>query len=136
MPNIDSEFPSQWLKAADFDEDGTVVTVESYRREEIKNREGKMEQKPVLYFRGYDKGLILNKTNATKLTKLFQSANTDDWSEARDRWQRDRIIAGVALGAGTALVVTGVLRLSLRDRNVAVTPAQSGGALVSIGGAW
>ncbi len=79
MPNIDNEFPSQWLKASDFDEDGTVMTIASYQRESIKNRDGVMEAKPVLYFRGNDKGLILNKTNAAKLTKLFQSGNTDDW---------------------------------------------------------
>lgn len=65
-----------------------------------------------------------------------QAGDTDTWSDARDRWQRDRIIAGVALGAGTVLVVSGVLRLSLRDRSVAVTPASSGGAMVSVGGAW
>lgn len=79
MPNIDGEFPSKYLKAADFDEDGTIMTIASYARESIKNREGVMEQKPILYFRGEEKGLILNKTNANKLTKLFQSPNTDDW---------------------------------------------------------
>jgi hypothetical protein len=79
MPNIDNEFPSKYLKASDFDEDGTVMTIASYARETIKNREGAMEAKPILYFRGNDKGLILNKTNAAKLTKLFQSADTDDW---------------------------------------------------------
>jgi DNA repair protein RecN (Recombination protein N) len=75
MPNIDNEFPSQWLKASDFDEDGTVMTIASYQRESIKNRDGVMEAKPVLYFRGNDKGLILNKTNAAKLTKLRQKAS-------------------------------------------------------------
>jgi tetratricopeptide (TPR) repeat protein len=83
---------------------------------------------------GVGVGFAVNARSAAYDTS--QAANTDDWSEARDRWQRDRIIAGVALGAGTTLVVSGVLRLSLRDRDVAITPAQSGGALVSIGGAW
>lgn len=69
----------------------------------------------------------------------FDTANTsnvDEWSTAHDRWQRDRWIAGVALGAGATLVVTGVLRLSLRDRTVAVTPSRGTGAMVSLGGAW
>jgi tetratricopeptide (TPR) repeat protein len=62
--------------------------------------------------------------------------NTIEWSEAHDRWNRNRLIAGVALGAGGALLVTGVLRLSLRDRTVAITPTSSDGAMLSLGGAW
>jgi tetratricopeptide (TPR) repeat protein len=63
------------------------------------------------------------------------ATNTEEWSGAQERWNRNRLIAGIALGTGGALVVSGVLRLSLRDRNVAVTPHGSG-AMVSLGGAW
>jgi tetratricopeptide (TPR) repeat protein len=63
------------------------------------------------------------------------ATNTDEWSAAHDRWQRNRMIAAIALGTGGALVISGVLRLSLRDRNVAVTPHGSG-AMVSLGGSW
>lgn len=64
------------------------------------------------------------------------ASNVAEWSSAHDRWQRDRVIAGVALGAGATLVVTGALRLTLRDRTVAITPASGTGAMVSLGGAW
>jgi tetratricopeptide (TPR) repeat protein len=64
------------------------------------------------------------------------AVDTTQWSAAYERWSRDRLIAGVALGAGATLVVSGVLRLSLRDRSVAVTPTGSHGAMVSLGGAW
>jgi tetratricopeptide (TPR) repeat protein len=62
--------------------------------------------------------------------------DTGEWSDAHDRWSRNRLVAGIALGAGATLLVTGVLRLSLRDRGVAVTPAGNDGAMVSFGGAW
>ncbi len=81
MPDINGQFPSKYLKATDFDESGTVMTILTVRREAIKNREGKDELKPILYFRNEDKGLVLNKTNANKLTKLFKSSDTDDWTD-------------------------------------------------------
>jgi hypothetical protein len=64
------------------------------------------------------------------------ATNVNEWHDANQRWERDRIIAGVALGSGAALLVGGVLRLSLHDRGVAITPASGNGAVVSIGGAW
>jgi len=64
------------------------------------------------------------------------ATNVDQWTASRDRWARDRIVAGVALGAGATCVVLGVLRLSLRDRSVAVTPARGNGAVVTLGGVW
>ena len=35
--------------------------------------------KPVVYFRGKEKGLVLNKTNANKITTLLGSDDTDNW---------------------------------------------------------
>ncbi|HEY5925040.1 MAG TPA: hypothetical protein VIV11_25335 [Kofleriaceae bacterium] len=64
------------------------------------------------------------------------ATNVIEWSDAQQRWSRNRIIGGIAVGAGAAFVVGGVLRLSLRDRGVAVMPAGNGGAMVSLGGAW
>ncbi|HEX5062714.1 MAG TPA: hypothetical protein VFV99_25250 [Kofleriaceae bacterium] len=64
------------------------------------------------------------------------ATNVDQWTVARDRWERDRIVAGVALGAGATCVVLGVLRLSLHERSVTVTPARGNGAVVTLGGVW
>ncbi len=41
------------------------------------------EMKAVLYFEGKKKGVILNKTNATKITQLAGSPDTDDWQGFR-----------------------------------------------------
>ena len=37
------------------------------------------EMKPVLYFKGKEKGVVLNKTNAAKISGLLGSKDTDDW---------------------------------------------------------
>jgi hypothetical protein len=73
--NINEAFPSKYLKAADIPQEGQTVTIESIAEEEV----GKdKEMRPVLYFQGEDKGIILNKPNATNISKLY-GYETDDW---------------------------------------------------------
>ena len=58
------------------------------------------------------------------------------WEDAHAAWQRNRIIAGVAAGAGATLIVLAAVRFSVRDRSVSVAAASGGGAIVAVGGAW
>ena len=74
--NIDQAYPSKYLKSADIDNPIKVV-IRGCRIEGI-DEEGK-EQKPVLYFNGMDRGLVLNKTNATMISGAFGS-ETDNWT--------------------------------------------------------
>jgi hypothetical protein len=72
--NINEAFPSKYLKAADI-EGSPIVTIAGIENEEV----GKdKEVRPVLYFEGEDKGIILNKTNATNISKAY-GYETDDW---------------------------------------------------------
>lgn len=74
--NINESFPSKYLKASDIPEEGQTVVIVRINQEEI----GKdKEIRPVLYFEGEEKGIILNKTNATNISKLY-GYETDDWS--------------------------------------------------------
>ncbi|MGY2995489.1 hypothetical protein [Mesorhizobium sp. URHB0026] len=73
--NINEAFPSKYLKASDIPEEGQSVVISAIEEEEV----GKdKEVRPVLYFEGEDKGIILNKTNATNISKLY-GYETDDW---------------------------------------------------------
>ena len=45
----------------------------------------KREMKAVLYFVGKDKGLVLNKTNANKITELSGSGITEEWHGVKVR---------------------------------------------------
>jgi hypothetical protein len=40
---------------------------------------------PVVYFRGKDKGVVLNKTNGNKIAALVGSKDTEDWAGCQIR---------------------------------------------------
>jgi len=76
MPNINDSFPSNYLKASDLGGHTVVVTIDRVEFEPV-GRE--REMKAVLYFVGKTKGVVLNKTNARKITEIAGSALTEDW---------------------------------------------------------
>lgn len=73
--NINEAFPSKYLKAADIPEEGRVCVISHVDEEEVGRDK---EVRPILYFEGVEKGVVLNKTNATNISKLY-GAETDDW---------------------------------------------------------
>ena len=76
MPNINDAFPSKYLKASDLKGREVVVTMDTLKFEPVGQNK---EMKAVLYFQGKDKGLVMNKTNANKITEIVGSALTEDW---------------------------------------------------------
>lgn len=80
--NIDSAFPSNYLKASDLGDKSPVVTIDRIEVEPIGRDK---EIKPVIYFQGKEKGLVLNKTNAKKIAELTGSKDTDDWAGCQVR---------------------------------------------------
>lgn len=80
--NIDSAFPSNYLKASDLGTSAPLVTID---RVEVEPVGRDREMKPVLYFRGKEKGVVLNKTNSNMIATLTGSRDTDDWAGCRIR---------------------------------------------------
>ena len=80
MPNINDAFPSNYLKASDIQGATPIVTIDHVAFEAV-GRERLM--KAVVYFKGKDKGVILNKTNATKIAQIAGSQQTEDWTGTR-----------------------------------------------------
>jgi len=79
--NLDKVFTSKWLRAADIEEmagdsDTAIVTIDHVAMEEV-GQDG--QTKPIVYFRGVDAGLVLNKTNAVTLGQLL-GKETDTWT--------------------------------------------------------
>lgn len=69
-------FPSKYLAAADLRGQDRVVQVSKIvGAEEVGQAK---EKRPVLYFSGVEKGMVLNKTNAKRIAKLYGN-NTDGW---------------------------------------------------------
>lgn len=70
---VSEEFPSQYLKAADLQGREVRVVMANCEREKIGQ-----DNKLVLYFKGKQKGIVLNKTNASTISDAYGD-DTDDW---------------------------------------------------------
>lgn len=82
MPNINDVFPSKFLKASDLQGAEPIVTMARVAFEPVGRDR---EMKAVLYFAGKQKGLVLNKTNANKITEITGSGITEEWEGQRIR---------------------------------------------------
>lgn len=76
MANINDAFPSNYLKASDLQGSQPVVVIDRVEFEAVGREK---EMKPILYFAGKEKGLVLNKTNAKNVAGLTGSYETNDW---------------------------------------------------------
>src|SRR3990167_10743705 len=76
MANINDAFPSNYIKASDLKGGQPTVTIDRVEFEPVGQAR---EMKPILYFAGKEKGLVLNKTNAKNITHLVGSSETNDW---------------------------------------------------------
>jgi len=80
--NINNAFPSKYLKSGDIPDDADLVlTIREVISENVGQGE-EAEQKPIVYFQEQDKGLVLNKTNATAIANLY-GPETDGWTGKR-----------------------------------------------------
>lgn len=71
---IGTAFPGNYLKAADLQGKRVQVVIERVEMEDIGG-----DTKPVVHFKGKDRGLVLNKTNANAIWGITNSDDTDDW---------------------------------------------------------
>lgn len=75
---VSEMYPSRFMKAEDFDEgEVRIVTIKSVEMEELGQGKDK-QSKPVVMFRDAEKQLVLNKTNAAVIAKLYGD-DSDDW---------------------------------------------------------
>lgn len=69
-------YPSKYLKAADFPEP-VVVTISHVIHDAMADG----ERKPVVFFHGFDKGCVVNATNADTLYALARTDDDEHWPE-------------------------------------------------------
>ena len=79
MPDVRTMYDKEFLYS--FDLQGRDVTVEIARVKggELTGTGGKKNKKPVLYFKGKEKGLALNITNARIIASMYGSFKSEDW---------------------------------------------------------
>lgn len=71
---ISHAFPTKYLKADDLQKREVKVTIDRTVMEDV----GENEEKPIVYFVSKTKGLVLNKTNASKIA-LAYGDDTVEW---------------------------------------------------------
>lgn len=70
-------FPSKYLKAQDIPQGQfAAVTIDRVQMEDVS---GDGEDKPVIYFRGKNKGMVLNRTNWSSIADVYGD-ESDNWS--------------------------------------------------------
>jgi hypothetical protein len=71
--HIDTIYPTKYVKASDLQGCEMSVTIERAELEEVGE-----DRKLVLYFKGKQKGLVANKTNANRIAHYY-GPNTEAW---------------------------------------------------------
>jgi hypothetical protein len=71
---VSEAFPSEFLKAADLRDRNIIVVIDHVEMKDIGG-----DHKPILFFQGKDRGLVLNKTNANNIAAAHGD-DTDDWT--------------------------------------------------------
>lgn len=66
--NVNSLFPSKFVAASDLLNQDCTVTIAGIKKEAVGQDE---EERPVLYFAGYVKGMVLNRTNAKRISAFY-----------------------------------------------------------------
>ena len=66
-------FPSKYIKATDLQGREAMVTIDRAEIETLGD-----DRKLVLYFKGKEKGLVTNRTNADRIAHMY-GTNTDGW---------------------------------------------------------
>jgi hypothetical protein len=73
--SFDAAFPSKYLRSPDVEGKHFTATVKRIEYEKMSDG----TEKPVAYFKGMKRGVVLNKTKASLLAHLAKSRNFDDW---------------------------------------------------------
>jgi hypothetical protein len=73
-------FPGKYLRAADIHGKEPIVKIDRVAIETLGD-----ESKPVLYFHGKEKGVVMNKTNWDAVVELTGEDDSDAWQGAKVR---------------------------------------------------
>lgn len=85
MADIDSFFPSKWIKGVHLEGD-TPMTIKGVYEETFKGRDGKPDERKLVVeftkpvFKNGPSRLIPNRTNVNAIAKATGSRETDDWA--------------------------------------------------------
>ena len=77
--HVELMFPSDYLKASDFQGKNVVLTITKVESDKVMTSEGGKKQKYILHFQETEKMFILNKTNAKAIAKILAEPKAVLW---------------------------------------------------------
>lgn len=78
MPDYRTMYDSQFLHEYDLTKDEVTVEIASVEVGELVAQGGRKSKKPLVKFKGAEKGLALNKTNGKAIAQMY-GTDTADW---------------------------------------------------------
>ena len=75
MTQVSQLFPSKFVAAGDLPAAGVEVQIEKWAFEKVGIEQ---EQRPILFFLGKQKGMVLNVTNANRIAEMY-GTEVDAW---------------------------------------------------------
>jgi hypothetical protein len=106
-------FPSKYLKATDLQGRNVLAVMNFVQVEKLGD-----DDRPVLYFQGKEKGLVLNRTNADAIAKLY--------GDEMNNWRGQEIVMFEAMVSFRKETVPAI-RVRGPARNMRQTPPQQTG---------
>ena len=85
-------FPSRFIKAEDLNGKVMTLVIQSVKMETMRDATGQEQQKPVLYFAGWGKGLVLNRTNWNTIVEMHGDG-TENWTGKPVKIGTERVVA-------------------------------------------
>jgi hypothetical protein len=79
MPDYRTMYDSQYLHEYDLPKDEVTVEILSVEVGELTSQGGRKSKKPLVKFKGADKGLALNKTNGKAIAQMYGN-DTAEWT--------------------------------------------------------
>lgn len=76
--NMAAAFPSKYLSANDVNEVGVRVRIQNVQMEQV-DQDASKPHKPVVYFLGEPRGMVLNVTNNNTIMDMY-GADSDGWT--------------------------------------------------------
>lgn len=116
---VDQLIESKYLRASDLNGEDMIVTIKDVDFELVGMDK---QKKPVITFKGIDKGMILNKTNIQAIELATGESDTDDWNGKK-----------VTLTEGETTDLSGKLVPCLRIKSKAPKDAKPADAAKEVG---
>jgi len=78
MPHISEMFPSKYLKKEDIDAP-RLVTISGIEAADVSMEGEPAKSRPLLWFKEFDRPMVLNPTNAQLIVQACQAEHSDGW---------------------------------------------------------